>query len=471
MLRTCFQRFASGLFTRPAMLGGRPFVLALLCVCSLTVHADEARRPNVVLIMADDMGYECVRANGGESYKTPNLDALAAGGMRFRHGHAQPICTPTRVQIMTGIYNNRNYVRFGVLDPQEKTFGNLFRSAGYKTCIVGKWQLDGGMEAPDHFGFDEYCLWQLNRRPGRYSNPGLEVNGKQVDYRNGEYGPEIVSDYLCDFIRRNHDEEFFAWYPMILPHYPFVPTPDSADYDPTVVGEKGLGKAKYFPDMVAYVDRIVGKIVATLNETGLREDTLVIFTGDNGTHPMIKSVLNGKNYPGGKGSTTDNGTHVPFIASWPGRIPAATVVDDLVDFSDILPTIAAAATISKQHEGWPLDGHSFLPTLLSADQRSPRDYIYCWYHRDGVREKAKQLTRTQRYKLYADGRFFDTREDLLEKHPLNVDQLNPDQQSTHQLLQAALQKHVAITEAADPIQNRRREQLKRTPVKKQPRKK
>jgi len=175
-----------------------PFVLFCVCVAGSCQTSAEERQPSVVLIMADDLGYECIGANGGTSYETPVLDRLAAEGMRFEHGYSQPLCTPSRVQIMTGVYNVRNYVRFGVLDRKETTFANLLRDAGYATCVAGKWQLQGGLEGPGHFGFDEYCLWQLNRRPGRYPNPGLEINGKQVDYTNGEYGPSVVTDYICD---------------------------------------------------------------------------------------------------------------------------------------------------------------------------------------------------------------------------------------------------------------------------------
>ena len=444
-------------------------MLRSFCLCPvlfLMTSTVAAARPNIVLIMADDMGYECVGANGGESYETPRLDQLAASGMRFEHCHSQPICTPSRVQIMSGIYNNTNYVRFGVLDRNEKTFGNLFRDAGYKTCIVGKWQLDGGLNAPQHFGFDEHCLWQLNRRPGRYSNPGLEINGREFDYTKGEYGPDIVSDYLCDFIKRNKDEAFFAWYPMILPHYPFVPTPDSADYDPAVFGEQGVGNPKYFKGMVEYVDRIVGKIVDTLEENGLRDNTLVIFTGDNGTHVKVTSVLNGRKYPGGKGSTMDNGTHVPMIANWPGTVASSAVSGDLVDFSDMLPTIADVAGLSGGHADWGVDGHSFWPTLQSEGGPHQRDYVYCWYHRDGVREQAKQLVRTQYFKLYSDGRFFDTRNDLKEKKPLDVSNLNGGALRAHNLLREKLISHVAATTQADPLQNARRSELQRAPVKK-----
>jgi|TARA_Y100000780_G_scaffold96969_1_gene88294 arylsulfatase A len=156
-----------------------------------------AGEPNIVLIMADDMGYECVTANGGESYSTPNLDRLARGGMRFEHCYSQPICTPSRVQLMTGNYNQRNYIRFGLLDPAVTTFGHLAKRAGYATCIGGKWQLENGLKGPNHFGFDEYCLWQLTRRPSRYPNPGLEVNStlRYKLHRDGRF-IDIANDPL-----------------------------------------------------------------------------------------------------------------------------------------------------------------------------------------------------------------------------------------------------------------------------------
>ena len=133
----------------------------VLTLFTLAVAAEAAAKPNIVLIMADDMGYECVGANGSTFYKTPNLDRLAAGGMRFEHAYSQPICTPSRVQIMTGRYNARNYVKFGLLHPDEITFGNVLKEAQYVTSIAGKWQLKGGFEGPHRFGFDDYCLWQL----------------------------------------------------------------------------------------------------------------------------------------------------------------------------------------------------------------------------------------------------------------------------------------------------------------------
>ena len=139
--------------------------------------AKPRKRPNIILIMADDLGYECIGANGGTSYKTPVLDRLAAKGIRFEHCYSQPLCTPSRVQIMTGIYNVRNYVKFGLLDRNETTFGHMFQEAGYKTCVVGKWQLGSESDSAQHFGFDESCLWHHTQRSSRYPNPSLGING------------------------------------------------------------------------------------------------------------------------------------------------------------------------------------------------------------------------------------------------------------------------------------------------------
>ena len=405
--------------------------LFLALTGALTPAAVNARtpggRPNIILIMADDMGYECLGANGSTFYKTPHLNRLAAGGMRFEHCYSQPICTPSRNQIMTGRYNARNYVRFGYLHPREITFGNLMQYAGYRTCVVGKWQLQGGFNGPTAFGFDEYCLWQLTRRPTRYPNPGLEVNGKQVDYRNGEYGPDLVSDYLVDFIRRNRSRPFFAYYPMILPHWPFQPTPDSPDWDPAETREWPRKKwnRRHFRDMVSYADKLTGKIDQTLKELGIRENTLLLFTCDNGTYTGITSPFRGKQVRGGKGSTPNAGTHVPLIASWPGTIAPGTVSRDLVDFSDFLPTLAATAggVLPRDRR---IDGRSFLPQL-KGQAGNPRDWTFCWYQRNGKRDSSvKRFARNHAYKLYQDGRMYHIPSDELEKRQLTPNQIDAE---------------------------------------------
>lgn len=392
----------------------------------------KAKPPNIVLIMADDMGYECLGANGRTSYKTPTLDKLTANGVRFVHCYSQPLCTPSRVKIMTGMYNVRNYIKFGYLDREQTTFANILKDAGYTTCIAGKWQLRGGYDVPGHFGFDEYCLWQLNRRASRYLNPGLEINGKQVNYSNGEYGPDVVSTYICDFMERKKKQPFFVYYPMILTHKPFVPTPDSPGWNAGKVGGKIPRDSKYFPHMVAYADKIVAKIIKKLEQLGLRENTLVLFTSDNGTVPGIVSKLRRHQGRGGKGKTTDSGTHVPLIANWPGVVPAGVVLQDLVDFSDFLPTICECTGIQVP-KNLIIDGQSFMPQLLRKRSK-PRKWIYCWC-------KAGVFARSHRYKLYQTGEFYDLINDLEETAPLDVNTLDMKAADVYRMLTSVLEKY------------------------------
>ena len=423
--------------------------LLALMIISASLHANP---PNVIVIMADDMGWECVsayrdlitkynypKAKLGEEdhYSTPHIDKLAADGIRFDHGYSQPICTPSRVQIMTGIYNQRNYVRFGLLDPKARTFGHVMKDAGYKTCIVGKWQLEGGFEGPTKFGFDEYCLWQLTRRPARYPNVGMEVNGKEIDYP-GKYGPDVASDYLCNFIERNKDKPFFGYYPMILPHWPFEPTPDSKDWDPKSKGWEGGGQTqkqpKYFREMVAYVDKIIGKIVAKVEEQGLTEKTLIIFTGDNGTATSVTGVMNGRVIKGGKGSMPDAGNHVPFVVSWPGTVKAGQTTRAIVNFSDILPTIAEAAGVKVEHK---IDGVSFLGHLKGG--KPARQVSYCWYARNGG-AKGQEFARSADWKLYPDGKLYNVYKDVAEKNPVSPGELDQKARNIYAQLQQELDR-------------------------------
>src|SRR5262249_46561825 len=147
----------------------------------------------------------------------------------------------------------------GELRSGETTFAQLLKQEGYATCIVGKWQLGGGFEGPKQFGFGEYCLWQLTRRPPRYANPGLEINGREENFSSGEYGPDLVSKYALDFIMTYKDRPFLLYYPMMLTHGPFQPTPDSADWDPQAIGEDVNHDKRHFGEMVSYMDKLIGK--------------------------------------------------------------------------------------------------------------------------------------------------------------------------------------------------------------------
>ena len=239
---------------------------------------EQSSKPNVILIMADDIGFECLSINGSVSYKTPVLDSLATHGINFTKAISQPLCTPSRVKIMTGKFNYKNYDYFTYLNPKEKSFGNLFKENGYKTAIVGKWQLNGIVHKlegfddntrPNHFGFDEYSLWQLTKTKSygeRFANPYIEQNGKILPRDENAYGPDIVSNYAIDFIKRNRDQPFFIYYPMLLVHSPFVPTPDSPEWQS--LDTRSKQENRFFIDMVAYMDKIVGKIVNELKNQG-----------------------------------------------------------------------------------------------------------------------------------------------------------------------------------------------------------
>lgn len=378
---------------------------------------DVVRRPHLILIMADDFGYECVTANGGQSYQTPHLDRLATQGVRFEQCHVQPLCTPTRVQLMTGQFNIRNYFNFGTLLRSETTFAHLLKKAGYVTGICGKWQLGREVDAPRHFGFDEACLWQHTRRPPRYANPGLEYNGVERDFANGEYGPQLVNDFALDFVTRHKDQPFFLYYPMILTHDPFQPTPDSPDWDPDARGEAVHRNVKHFADMTAFMDRMIGRLDAKLTELGIRDNTLLIFVGDNGTHSSVTSRFQNADYRGGKGTTTQRGTHVPLIVSWPAVITQPRVCRDLISSVDFLPTLCEAAGVEVPHK---CDGVSFLPQLRGERGR-PREWLYHWYSpRQQVDLTVREFAFDEHFKLYRNGRFFDLQDDPFEERPLDI---------------------------------------------------
>jgi arylsulfatase A len=400
--------------------------------------------------MADDMGYECLSSYGSISYQTPNLDSLASQGILFSRCISQPLCTPSRVKIMTGMYNYRNYDYFGNLNTEAYTFGNLMSDAGYSTCISGKWQLNGiyhkdeipdwnDHTKPDRFGFDEYCLWQLTklRKEGeRYANPLVQQNGKILERDEDSYGPDIFSDYILRFIDRNKDHPFFIYYPMVLVHDPFVPTPDSDIWD---IKELRYKKdTSYFGDMVAYTDKIIGKIMAKLKELDLTDNTIIIFTGDNGTHPSIHTRTKDGVIQGGKGNTIDAGIHVPLIISWPRMKRKGLTYDELIEFSDFFPTLADIVDIEAES-----DGKSFY-RLLTGKKLKTRTTAFVHYDPrwgDNVNKYRNQFIMTTDYKLYQDGRFYNISSDIREKHPLDSDSLDKNEIKIKSRLEDELKNH------------------------------
>ncbi|MCF7817921.1 MAG: sulfatase-like hydrolase/transferase [Kiritimatiellales bacterium] len=429
-------------------------LLGLLVGSCLSASAAKpsASRPNIIVMLIDDMGYECIGANGCTSYKTPVIDKLAATGVRFEHCYAQAICTPTRVQMMTGIYNVRNYVDFGGMDPNCMTFANILKQAGYATCMAGKWQLGTDVDLPKRFGFDENYLWWHTHKTGRYMNPGLQVNGVSKDFTNKEYGPDIVSDYALDFIQRKKDQPFFLYYTMMLTHGPYDATPDSADYgSKQPQGKRSMearpdGIIQHFSDMVAYTDKLTGQLVAKLDELGIRDNTLLIILGDNGTGRGTMSLMGDRKVYGGKGMPTDAGMHVPLVVSWPGKSAVGTVSRDLVDTTDFLPTVCEAAGVAVPEE-LKIDGRSFLPQVRGG-KGNPRDWYYCWYAPQKEKGIIAEFAAAQDFKLSRSGDFYDLRSDIEEQHPLKVPELTGEAAAAAKLLQGALDQYKDARPAA-----------------------
>ncbi len=406
----------------------RPLIGLALIIFLLSCKT-EPSRPNIILIMADDMGYECLAINGASDYQTPNLDRLGQTGIRFNNTFSQPLCTPSRVKIMTGKHNYRNYEYFGYLNPNQKTFGNLMKEAGYTTCISGKWQLNGisferpGFEdvnRPNHFGFDEYCLWQLNRprKDGeRYADPLIYKNGIQLTDLGDEYGPDIFSDFVCKFIENNAEKAFFIYYPMVLVHEPFVPTPDSPEWQNH---ENRYAKdTAHFKDMMAYTDKIVGKIQQKLIDLELEGNTLLIFTADNGTDTHIITHTTNGPYPGGKSYTTQRGIHVPMIASWPRTVKKPFVFNDIIDFNDFYPTLADIAGIDISNEQ--IDGKSFY-SVLKGDPSEIKNATLIHYDPQwgNTSRNRNRFALDNNYKLYQGGDLYNYRNDIDELKPIMV---------------------------------------------------
>lgn len=396
------------------------FFLLLVPAFALSVHmrapaADH--RPNVVVIMMDDFGAELVGSYGSEMYETPNIDQLAKSGIRFSNAYTPPLCTPTRVQIMSGQYPFRNGWKDGIwkedhqyIKPKTIPMGLIFQQAGYATAAAGKYQLarfDEHPKHPENVGFPVHSFWSYdinldefdntdeikNRpsRPSRYWNPAVWQDGRLLRNVNGKYGPDIYNQRLLTFIENHRDQPFMVYYPMNLTHIP--------RHDPPAVETSGneWGDLNQFQKMVKYTDVLIGRLMKKLVEQNLRKETLVIVTGDNGTPFQVTSKFKGKSIKGGKKQLNEAGTRVPFIANWPGTIPAGQVSDAPIDTSDVLPTITAAAGIDLPQD-YTVDGRNFLPHFKGKTE-GPRDWVF-------VQLREKWFIRSKDYRVHHDGRFY-----------------------------------------------------------------
>lgn len=380
---------------------------AAVCAC-----ADEPSHYNFVVIMADDLGPDELGSYGNTSHHTPNLDRLAAQGMRFQTAYATPLCTPSRVMIMTGRYGFRtgwyNFTgRPGSptyedpdydLGEAELTFADILRSAGYATALAGKWQIPQPLERRVvNAGFATYRIWAWPRNSlpidggraalrgargrSRFWQPVAIQDGELLSTRPDDYGPDLYADFLIEFIREHRHERFLAYLPMTLVHRPWAPTP--------VPGRPGLRTRGGLRNNVEYMDHVVGRLVTALDRMGLRENTVVLFTSDNATQGR------------GKADATEQGARVPLIVSAPGTVAEGVVSAELVDLTDILPTLADFAGASLPADRV-IDGRSLRPTL--EDPAVPhRAWIFSYLHDDRVLRTRRWLLETHGDRLYDTG--------------------------------------------------------------------
>lgn len=347
-----------------------------------------SKKPNILIIFVDDVGYEIPSYTGGQTYSTPNIDRLAFGGRQFTQCHSSPMCSPSRFTIMTGKYNFRNYTYWGKMDPNEKTIGNLMSDAGYATYYTGKWQLDGGDNSITSFGWQQYSVWYPYVLPNRENGEGSRYKSSKI-YEAGAYIPSEITrdvysdDYFTAKLLNYIDscqaigQPYFAFYSMILCHKPLFPTPDDPEYD-TWDFVHGKSSTKFFPSMVKYMDKKVGQIYDHLDSTNGLENTIIIFLSDNGTNPDVTSQWNSINVKGGKKKTNEPGTNVPLIIFQKGSSMSGTTSDALIDFTDFMPTFAAAAKVNIPAEWGIIDGVSFFRTLR-GNINSMRSTIYNSY--------------------------------------------------------------------------------------------
>jgi arylsulfatase A len=409
-------------------------VLALtLAILATTAPVLAADKPNILFIFADDCGIDSFGCYGSDRAKslTPNIDALAKSGVRLERGYSTPLCGPSRCVLMTGRHGFRtggltNQTAGAAKYTDEPSVARILKSAGYATGMAGKWRQMS--DSPGDWGFGEFITDPT--ASGWFWKTSYTKNGQEVTSDKEIYYPDAASDFAVDFIRRHKDQPFYFYLSEHLVHGPILRTPDSkADVPPH----------QLYDDNIAYLDKTVGKLLAALDELGLREKTLVLFTSDNGTappayQPQHDPVLNvgkigGRAMNGRKGQLLEGGSRVPLIASWQGTLPAGGVRSDLIDFTDLLPTFAELAQ-AKLPEGVKFDGRSFAPQLR-GEKGNPREWIF-------VQLGAGWYVRNDGWKLNQAGELFSMKDAPFVEALVPADTTDAAAQAARKELQAVL---------------------------------
>ncbi len=419
------------------------------------VHA--ATKPNIVFILADDLGYAEIGANGADHYKTPHIDALAQGGVRFSHFYTAPLCGPSRALILTGRYGFRSgAVTQDACGTMARTGENaeimapvVLKKAGYTTAMIGKWgQILPAGDAAE-WGFDHVMSFKASGiywnkaaagvwvqkyqlkgdkdgEGGVRAKPGpYHIDGKQLTLSDSEYMPDLLHADAVSFVNANKDKPFFLYYSMSHVHSQILPTPDSAP--PDLSTDAAARELQLYSDNISYMDKLVGKLVAELDRLKLRENTVIFFMGDNGTGKAHaeRATIGGRRMVGQKGGMEEGGGHVPFIVSWPGVTPAGRQDANFTDASDLLPTFAeiAGAPLPEKRV---IDGQSLLPQIKG---NSAAEHNWAFTQLGGhwhVREAGWKLDET--------GQLFDMRNAPFEEIPVPADTQDTEAQSSRQRL-------------------------------------
>lgn len=409
-------------------------LLLILCAATVSAQSTPSRPPNILFIVADDLGYGELGSYGQKIIKTPVLDELAAGGMRFtRHYSGSPVCAPSRCVLMTGRHPGNAFIRDNrevgdwysgegqlPIPATTTSLASVFKSAGYATGAFGKWGLGGVGSSGDPLrqGFDRFFGYNDQRQAHNYypqylvdddrrvplpgnsnvvTKSGLKLPAdadpnspaSYVSFSGQQYAPDLCLAEALRFIRGHRDKPFFLFFPTVVPHLALqVPEDSLAEYKGKIEDQPYVGGNGYLPHpspraayaaMITRMDRDIGQLVALVRELGLAENTLIIFTSDNGaTFPLAGAdpefFQSNGDLRGFKGDVYEGGLRVPLIAYWPGRIPAGTVSHHVTGFEDWFPTLLDLAGISNRPPGW-FDGISFAPVLLGKEQ-PPRPFLY-----------------------------------------------------------------------------------------------
>ena len=373
-----------------------------------SIHASEPKKPNIIFIMADDLGYAEVGCYGQKKIKTPSLDKLAAQGMRFTQYYAgNAVCAPSRCVLMTGLHSGHAYIRNNSetkpdgqrpIPADTLTIARILQSLGYATGMIGKWGL--GMHDstgdPQKQGFDHVFGYYCQRHAHNHYPTFLWRNAQKVPLEGNagtatgkQHAHDLFEKESLDFIRKNKDKSFFLYLPFTIPHVALqVPEDSLAEYkgkwdDPPYKGGKGYQPHPHpraaYAAMVTRMDRTIGRILDLVRELGLDDDTIICFTSDNGpTHGGVGGsdsifFASAGALRGFKGSLFEGGVRVPMIVRWPGRVPAGRTTDHIAAHQDVLPTLCQVAG-AKTPKG--LDGISFTPTILAKGDQKQHEYLY-----------------------------------------------------------------------------------------------